>query len=43
MLALGGRIIGTELAKEIVKTWLSTEFAGGRHARRIEKISKYEG
>jgi ribose 5-phosphate isomerase RpiB len=30
------------LAKQIVKTWLSTEFGGERHARRVEKISVVE-
>ncbi len=30
--------MGSELATEIVSTWLSTEFEGGRHNRRIEKI-----
>ena len=38
VLVLGGRIVGSELATEIVSTWLSTEFEGGRHNRRIEKI-----
>lgn len=42
MLALGGRIIGTELAKEILRAFLSTGFAGGRHQGRIDKISRYE-
>ena len=42
MLAMGGRIIGIETAKAIVKTSLCTEFAGGRHERRIGKISDYE-
>ncbi|MEG1547503.1 MAG: ribose 5-phosphate isomerase B [Clostridia bacterium] len=43
MLALGGRIIGAELAKEIVRVWLSTQFSGEqRHARRIDKLSNYE-
>ncbi|MGE5484611.1 MAG: ribose 5-phosphate isomerase B [Ignavibacteriales bacterium] len=39
VLALGARIIGSEVAREVVRTWLSTDFAGGRHARRVEKIS----
>lgn len=43
MLAMGGRIIGVEVAKAIVKTWLGTEFTGGRHQRRIDKISACEG
>ncbi|UOD34064.1 ribose 5-phosphate isomerase B [Deferribacteraceae bacterium V6Fe1] len=38
VLAMGGRIIGPELAKEIVETWLSYDFEGGRHQRRIDKI-----
>lgn len=39
MLTLGGRIIGVEMAKSIVKVWLITEFAGGRHQNRVDKIS----
>jgi ribose 5-phosphate isomerase B len=42
ILILGGRIVGKELAKEIVKIWLSTPFAGGRHQRRLEKIEALE-
>jgi len=42
VLCLGGRVLGTELAKRIVKTWLETPFEGGRHQRRIEKISRIE-
>lgn len=36
ILCLGGRVIGPALAIEIVRTWITTEFAGGRHQRRIE-------
>ncbi len=36
VLCLGARVIGPGLAEEIVRVWLSTEFAGGRHQRRIE-------
>lgn len=36
VLCLGERVIGPGLALEIVRTWVSTEFAGGRHLRRIE-------
>lgn len=36
VLCLGARITGPGLAEEIVRTWLSTDFAGGRHLRRIE-------
>jgi ribose 5-phosphate isomerase B len=38
ILIMGGRIVGKDLAKEIVKVWLETPFAGGRHKRRIEKF-----
>lgn len=38
MLALGARVLGIDLAKEIVKAWLSEEFQGGRHERRVDKI-----
>lgn len=43
ILALGGRVVGKDLAIEIVKTWLESEFAGGRHERRVNKISEIEG
>ena len=36
ILCLGARVIGSGLAAEIVRTWMSTEFAGGRHQRRID-------
>jgi len=36
VLCLGARVVGPGLALEIVKTWLRTEFGGGRHLRRIE-------
>lgn len=42
ILAMGERVIGPGLAREIAKTWLTTEFTGGRHSRRIEKIAAYE-
>ncbi len=42
MISLGARIVGVEVAREIVRTFLSTEFEGGRHIPRIEKISDYE-
>ncbi len=42
VLAMGERVIGPALAREIVYTWLTTEFEGDRHIRRIDKISKYE-
>jgi ribose 5-phosphate isomerase B len=42
VLALGAKMISPELAREIVALWLETPFAGGRHARRVEKISAIE-
>ena len=42
VLAMGGRIVATELAKEIVKLWLVTPFDGGRHAKRLEQIAEIE-
>jgi ribose 5-phosphate isomerase B len=38
VLSLGQRMIPEELALEIVKVWLATPFAGGRHARRVAMI-----
>ena len=38
VLTLGAGLIGDALARQIVDTWLATEFGGGRHARRVEKI-----
>lgn len=38
IICLGGRVTGRELAFMMVDVWLETEFAGGRHAQRIEKI-----
>ncbi len=42
VLTLGAGLIGTNLAKQIVTTWLSTEFAGGRHAKRVDKIDQLD-
>jgi ribose 5-phosphate isomerase B len=42
MLTLGAGLIGNNLAKQIVETWLKTEFGGGRHAKRVEKIVEIE-
>lgn len=38
VLALGERLIGSEVAKACLRTFLETEFEGGRHARRVAKI-----
>lgn len=42
VLALGARVIGPGLAKDIVAAWLDTPFEGGRHARRVQKIRAIE-
>ncbi len=42
VLTLGAGLIGINLAKLIVDTWLSTAFGGGRHARRVDKIMAIE-
>lgn len=42
ILVLGGRIIGKDLAKEIVKVWINTPFEGERHYLRLNKITKIE-
>lgn len=42
IITLGERVIGPGLARDIVEAWLNSEFAGGRHARRIEKIAVIE-
>jgi ribose 5-phosphate isomerase B len=42
VLSIGGQFIGEGLAKQMVKTWLETEFAGGRHDRRVTKIMEIE-
>jgi ribose 5-phosphate isomerase B len=39
ILCLGGRLIPHDIATDIFSTWLNTEFAGGRHAGRVNKIS----
>ncbi|MCD7946760.1 MAG: ribose 5-phosphate isomerase B [Oscillospiraceae bacterium] len=43
MLALGAGIVGINLAERIVEVFLSSEFEGGRHARRVDLISALEG
>ena len=42
VLALGGRVLGVELAKRIVDTFLTAPFEGGRHQRRVDLISALE-
>jgi len=40
VLSLGGRVVGTGLAEEIVEVWLATEFEGDRHVRRVEQLAE---
>ena len=42
VLSLGARVIGAGLAEEILHTFLSTEFEGGRHARRVAMLTDLE-
>ena len=39
-IALGARLIGVDMAKACIEAFLSTDFAGDRHVRRVEKLSK---
>ncbi len=42
ILVLGGRIVGKDLAKAIVRTWIETPFEGERHSMRLKKIALIE-
>ncbi|HEX9778925.1 MAG TPA: ribose 5-phosphate isomerase B [Geopsychrobacteraceae bacterium] len=42
VLVLGGRILSTGNGLELVKIWLDTDYAGGRHQKRLDKISQIE-
>ena len=42
MMALGQGMVGPKLALEIVDIWLDTEFEGGRHQNRVDKINKLD-
>lgn len=42
VMTLGSMVVGPGLAKEIVRVWLATQYAGGRHAKRVSKIVDYE-
>ena len=42
IVAFGSRVVGSELAKMIVKEWLEAIYQGGRHAKRIEMITELE-
>jgi ribose 5-phosphate isomerase B len=42
VLSMGARVVGTGLAEEVVDIFVSTDFEGGRHARRVDQISELE-
>ena len=42
VLVIGGRVTGKGLAIELVRTWLEAEFEGGRHQKRLDKITDLE-
>lgn len=42
IIAFGARVVGIEVAKEIVSAWVNTEFEGGRHERRVNMIMDIE-
>lgn len=42
IITLGGRVIGADVAKEIIKMWVSQKFEHGRHSRRLEEIKQLE-
>jgi ribose 5-phosphate isomerase B len=42
ILALGERVVGVGLALEVVEVWLKTQFLGGRHKIRVDKITEIE-
>lgn len=42
ILVIGGRVAGKGLAREMIRVWLETRFEGGRHQRRLDKISEIE-
>lgn len=43
VLCLSADLLGDRLVNRMVEIWLATEFEGGRHARRLEKIREFEG
>jgi ribose 5-phosphate isomerase B len=42
VLCLSADLLGEELIERMVRIWLETDFEGGRHARRVEKITRFE-
>ena len=43
VIAMGARVVAPEMAIEILRTWFSTPFEGGRHERRLRQIGEIEG
>src|SRR5262249_23926860 len=42
IMCLSGDLLGEELIERMIRIWLTTPFEGGRHARRVEKITRFE-
>jgi ribose 5-phosphate isomerase B len=42
VLCLSADLLGEELIERMIRIWLTTNFEGGRHARRVEKITQFE-
>ena len=42
VLCISADLLGEELIERMIKLWLETEFEGGRHARRVDKITRFE-
>jgi len=42
VLSMGGRVVAPAMAEEIVDVWLTTEFEGGRHQRRVDQLADIE-
>ncbi len=42
VLSMGARVIGPGMAAEIVRVWMETPFEGGRHSRRLDKLTEIE-
>lgn len=43
VLCMGARTLGRDIARDVARTWIETEFEGGRHALRLNKITTIEG
>jgi ribose 5-phosphate isomerase B len=42
VISMGGRVIAAHMAEEILAVWLSTDFEGGRHQRRVDQLADIE-